>query len=183
MRYIDSTVIIRQVNNEYLSVGVRIPEKVLNGTINDPDTRPIRQLCVDNCPIAERVDIAQILTNFSMGTNQQQSLYVAAEKVCKDTLVTDFFFDSCVFDFLMTGQSLFSGMARNAYEDVKKYSSRQPRWSNRTHIAQYTTAASSIEGQQPLPKNISSGAQATAGSRLLRTLLFVYIMLITSLCL
>lgn len=184
LRYIDSTVIIRQINNQYLSVGVRIPEKVLNGTINNLATKDLRQLCINKCPLAERVNIGQLLANISSGSRVQKASYAAAQQTCHEQSVTDFFFDSCVFDLLMTGERSFADMASSAYSDVKKYASRQPRWSNRTHLEQYYTKPSSVDGQRHAsthPTQASAAAQKYSTHSLLRTLLFVYIMHVTSL--
>lgn len=183
MRYIDSTVIIRQINSDYLSVGIRIPEKVLNGTINQPDSSPLRQLCVNSCPDSERVNIAQLLANISTGSSVQKKAYAAAEQTCREKSVTDFFYDSCVFDLLMTGEALFADMANSAFEDVRKFASRQPRWSNRTHLVEYYTK--SLPDKQPSPtgSHISSAAVYRLNSSLVRTLLFVYIMHVLSILL
>ena len=179
MRYIDSRVVIRQINNQYLSVGVRMPEKVLNGTIGNPDMPVIRQLCLNSCPVAERVNIVQQLGNLSSGTSVQRAAHSRAQDTCREKGVTDFFFDSCVFDLLMTGEDLFANMAASAYQDVKKYASRQPRWSNRTSLEQQPkntisqTDGSTADGH-------SSARGGYSSQTLIRTLLFVYIMHVLS---
>lgn len=183
LRYIDSTVIIRQINNQYLSVGIRIPEAVLNGTMSNPDLSPLRQLCVHSCPASEIVNIGQLLSNVSIsGSTSQRAAYAAAQLSCREnTDVTDFFFDSCVFDLLMTGEELFANMANSAYEDVKKYSSRQPRWSNRTRIEQYTKSVLEGRGRAAASgASLQSSARARHSSLLTLTLLFVYIMHVVS---
>lgn len=182
MRYIDSRVIIRQIDNQYLSVGVRMPEKVLNGTIGDPDIPAIRQLCINSCPVAEKVDIVQQLGNISSGTSVQRAAHSKAQKTCREKGVTDFFFDSCVFDLLMTGEELFVNMAASAYQDVKKYASRQPRWSNRTFLVEQTKNSIS-QTHEPTAEGHSSAKGANSGRSLIRTLLFVYIMHILSISL
>lgn len=169
---------MRQIGNEYLSVGIRIPEKVLNGTKNNPDIIPLRQLCVDGCPSSEAVNIREWVTNFSTGSSTQRAAYAVAQKACQEKSVTDFFYDSCVFDVLLTGEPLFSNMAHGVYEEVKKYASRQPRWRNRTQLEQYTRSL--VERQQPvIGSGVSLAAQCLHGS-VVRTLLFVYIMHIVS---
>lgn len=180
MRYIDSRVIIRQINNQYLSVGVRMPEKVLNGTIGNPDIPVIRQLCVNSCPNSERVDITRQLSDLSSGTSAQKVAHSKAQQTCRDKGVTDFFFDSCVFDLLMTGEELFSNMAASAYQDVKKYASRQPRWSNRTILVEGAVKVTTSSRDSPSLDGHSSARGANSSHSLIRTLLFVYIMHVLS---
>lgn len=181
IRYIDTTVIIRQIDGQYLSIGLRMPEEVLNGTRHNPEEAVIRQLCFDSCPASERVDIGEYLSAvYHSGTADQQQAYLSAQASCRDIGVTDYFFDSCVFDLLMTGEPLFSNMAVNAYEDVKKYASRQPRWTDRQSLNHYVslvtkdTADVAGGGSPSLANTLSSSIT------LIRTLLFVYIMHIVS---
>lgn len=179
VRYIDSTVFIRQIDGQYLSVGLRMPEEVLNGTRHNPDDVLLRQLCFDSCPISERVDIGKYLSSFYLsGSVEQQEAYLSAQTSCRDIGVTDYFFDSCVFDLLMTGEPEFSDMAVDAYEDVKKYASRQPRWTNRTSLDHYVTTITK-DSFNAVADDVPSSASSSVfsiSSLLVRTLLFVYIM-------
>ncbi|KAF6035078.1 RGMB [Bugula neritina] len=175
IKYIDSTVVLRQVASRYLSVGIRIPELVLNGTREGSDF--LRQLCLDSCPVSERVDLSKLLLDISQGTPRQRSSYAAAQASCRDKAVTDFFFDSCVFDVLMTGESSFVSMAHSAYDDVRKFSSRQPRWTNRTNIVSYTEP--SVAARSRTDRSGVTSSAAYSNTSLVRTLLFVYVMYVS----
>lgn len=179
VRYIDSTVIIRQIDEQYLSIGLRMPEEVLNGTRQNPDDVPLRQLCFDSCPASEQVNIGEYLSSvYLSGSVEQQEAYQSAQTSCRDIGVTDYFFDSCVFDQLMTGESEFLDMAVDAYEDVKKYASRQPRWTNRTSLDQYVTVNAKYRPNAnggAIPSS-ASGSVFSTGFMLVRTFLFVYVM-------
>lgn len=169
LRYIDSTVIIRQISSQYLSVGVRIPEEVLNGTLRNPDATVLRQLCLDGCPASEVIDVSQYLTDLSIEHEQRLVAQIKAKTYCQEAGVTDFFFDACVFDLVMTDDRSFTTLAASAYRDVKRYASRQPRWLNRTNLRIYN------EMSQPV--KITSDANSIEKSTLItRTFLFVYIM-------
>lgn len=151
-----------------------MPEDVINGTLMNPEQAVLRQLCFNSCPYSERVDIGGYLAEVSQGTSQQRSAYHAAMDTCRAVEVTDYFFDSCVFDVLMTGEQQFSGMASSAYSDVKRYSSRQPRWTNRTSLELYTKPYSITKPTTYIP-NTSDAYRFSSTCCLIRTLLFVYI--------
>lgn len=185
IRYIDSTVIIRQIDGQYLSVGLRMPEEVLNGTRNNPDDVILRQLCFDNCPASEQVAIGEYLSNVYLpGSSERREYYLSAQTSCREKGVTDYFFDSCVFDLLITRKKEFTDMAVDAYEDVKRYASRQPRWTNRTSLDHYIDTVTK-DTSTPGIGNLRSSANGSIvpTSNLVRTLLFVYIMHIMSFCL
>lgn len=180
LRYIDSTVTIRQIDGQYLSIGVRIPEEVLNGTIGGTDgERVLRQLCLDSCPVSERVDINRYLAETAAGRSHIRSKHASAQTKCRNAGITDYFFDSCVFDMIMTEKQSFITMASSAFKDVRQYASRQPRWTNRTSIEPVRQSSSIISDTTGTD---TKGPPSSSGS-LVRTLLFVYIMHIISLLL
>ncbi|XP_078572009.1 repulsive guidance molecule A-like isoform X3 [Branchiostoma floridae x Branchiostoma japonicum] len=122
IRYIDTTIVLRQIGN-YLTFAIRMPEDVINTGNVDEDGL---QLCVKGCPLSERIDYVEFLKHPPQSSNtvlhrsevaMPKDLAIAK---CRQSNVTDFYLDSCVFDLMTTGDANFTLAAKSALEDVNR---------------------------------------------------------------
>jgi len=125
IRYIDTTLIIRQIG-QYFTFALRMPEDIAEPTSNTPST-PSLQLCSQGCPNSERIDyrtfLAQKRSRLAPGQRSYYNMDIAmtrdsAEQRCRQAGVVDFYFDSCVFDLLTTGDANFTVAASVALADL-----------------------------------------------------------------
>lgn len=114
---LSSTIVIRRVG-EYLIFNIQSPFVLVNQTTG---------LCTNGCPANELVDYE---TYFENDVNSVESGYDKdltsiskriAMEICENANLTDFFFDSCVFDLMTTGNNEFSEAAMLAMMDAKTY--------------------------------------------------------------
>jgi len=119
LRYISTRLVIRRVGN-YLTVAIKIPEEVLvqRSSLNS------LQLCLTGCPSTERINYKEVLAYpdyyvKKWGARSPAMNRDQAVDVCRQAGVTDFFFDSCVFDLLMTGDESFKDSAFVAMQDIR----------------------------------------------------------------
>lgn len=114
---LSSTIVIRRVG-EYLIFNIQSPFVLVNQTTG---------LCTNGCPANELVDYE---TYFENDVNSVESGYDKdstsiskriAMEICENANLTDFFFDSCVFDLMTTGNNEFSEAAMLAMMDTKTY--------------------------------------------------------------
>ena len=114
---LSSTIVIRRVG-EYLIFNIQSPFVLVNQTTG---------LCTNGCPANELVDYE---TYFENDVNSVESGYDKdltsiskriAMEICENANLTDFFFDSCVFDLMTTGNNEFSEAAILAMMDAKTY--------------------------------------------------------------
>lgn len=118
LKYIDTTIVIHLVGN-YLTFAIRIPEELLPG--NSTNTNSL-ELCVRGCPSREIIDYQKFLAlkeDEVQERNVNMTRKYAAE-LCRSANLVDFYFDSCVFDLLTTGNETFKLSARSALQDVLK---------------------------------------------------------------
>ena len=114
--YLNTTILIRKVG-KYLTFNIRTPENYV---------RQSRGLCVTGCPPREMIDYNGFFREHpnsvvfgsasreiapAMGKNRAMYL-------CEKANVTDFYYDSCVFDLISTGDNRFSNAAYRAMQDA-----------------------------------------------------------------
>lgn len=121
IRFIATTIVVRQIGS-YLSFAVRIPEEV---ALRGAHHRLGLELCVKGCPVKERIDYNSFLSNPSRwiksvaGSDVQPALSKSVAVLeCRKRNITDYYFDSCVFDLLTTGDTSFLETAELAQKDV-----------------------------------------------------------------
>nr|KAF6490817.1 repulsive guidance molecule BMP co-receptor b [Molossus molossus] len=132
-RYIGTTVFVRQLGR-YLTLAIRMPEDLAMSYEESQDL----QLCVNGCPLSERIDDGQGQVSAILGhTLPHSSLAQAwpgytletANAQCHEKMpVKDIYFQSCVFDLLTTGDANFTAAAHSALEDVGALHPRKERW-------------------------------------------------------
>ncbi|NXX46594.1 RGMC protein, partial [Tricholaema leucomelas] len=107
--YIGTTIAVRQAGRQ-LSFSIRAAEEVAQAFGQEQDL----QLCVGGCPRGQRLSRGQ------RGHGRQ--LAQAAKALCKEVLpVEDLYFQSCVFDVLVSGDANFAMAAGVALEDARRF--------------------------------------------------------------
>ena len=152
LRYIDTTLIVRQVGH-YFTFAMKMPEEVVDHSM---DNNNGIQLCVRGCPVSELIEYREYLAQKHVrlkSLTEDSSVKVAmsrsvAEAKCSEAHVVDFYYDSCVFDLMTTGDSNFTQAAQSALSDVLRLYPQAARMHrNRTSLQlidkQYSSAASS----------------------------------------
>ncbi|BFY98696.1 hypothetical protein BsWGS_01736 [Bradybaena similaris] len=146
IRYINTVVVVRQIGR-YFTFSIRMPEELINQSSASQDL----QLCVRGCPQSEIINYQEYLAirkhvpsahgSPSMHTSGEPRPAMArshAEKVCRDANLTDFYFDSCVFDLMATGDQNFTLSAMSSLMDVLKlHPSAARTMNNRTDLVKY----------------------------------------------
>ncbi|XP_032012647.1 repulsive guidance molecule B [Hylobates moloch] len=132
-RYIGTTVFVRQVGR-YLTLAIRMPEDLAMSYEESQDL----QLCVNGCPLSERIDDGQGQVSAILGHSLPRTSLVqawpgytleTANTQCHEKMpVKDIYFQSCVFDLLTTGDANFTAAAHSALEDVEALHPRKERW-------------------------------------------------------
>lgn len=109
----NTTILIRKFG-KYLTFNILTPYEIVNKSSG---------LCRTGCPASELVDYHSFLQN---RINQVSSSYegrTSSAKVamttCANENLTDFYYDSCVFDLLTTGDTQFTEAARASMIDAK----------------------------------------------------------------
>uniref|UniRef100_H0W0F3 Repulsive guidance molecule BMP co-receptor b n=1 Tax=Cavia porcellus TaxID=10141 RepID=H0W0F3_CAVPO len=131
--YIGTTVFVRQLGR-YLTLAIRMPEDLAMSYEESQDL----QLCVNGCPLSERIDDGQGQVSAILGHSLPRTSSVqawpgytlaAANSQCHEKMpVKDIYFQSCVFDLLTTGDANFTAAAHSALEDVEALHPRKERW-------------------------------------------------------
>ncbi|XP_053405751.1 repulsive guidance molecule A-like isoform X2 [Mercenaria mercenaria] len=118
MKYIDTRIVIRLVGN-YLTFLIRMPEQLL--PVNSTNKNNI-ELCVRGCPKSEIIDYKKFLAlkEKQVSDSDVNMSRKEAEELCRSANLVDFYFDSCVFDLLTTGNDTFRYSALSALQDVLK---------------------------------------------------------------
>lgn len=143
IRYIETVIIIRQIGR-YFTFSVKMPEELLNKSRSNEDI----QLCVRGCPAAEQIRYKDYLANrnhslfrstkavkISDGAGKNSLTWEYAEEVCREAKLVDFYFDSCVFDLMATGDLNFTLSALGALRDMVKLDpSASHNWPNRSWL-------------------------------------------------
>ncbi|BFZ01649.1 hypothetical protein BsWGS_04688 [Bradybaena similaris] len=128
IHYISTIVVVRQIGR-YFTFSIKMPEDLVNQSSLSPDL----QLCVRGCPQAELVNYQEYLAtrkylpsvenvaSVQMGIEPRPVITRSdAEEMCKDTKLVDFYFDSCVFDLMSTGDLNLTLAAMTSLMDVLK---------------------------------------------------------------
>lgn len=129
-RYIGTTIVVRQVGR-YLTFAVRMPEEVVN-SVEEGDDQDL-YLCLHGCPANQRIDFRNVKARGAEAKSRSAAgssgfTYQSAKAKCKERLpVEDLYFQSCVFDLLLSGDINFTMAAYYAFEDVKMLHSNSKR--------------------------------------------------------
>ncbi|GAB6032384.1 hypothetical protein CHUAL_011023 [Chamberlinius hualienensis] len=124
IRYIATTVVIRQAGR-YLSVYIRMPKDIVRQGVS-PGAEGM-QLCSNGCPSSEQIPYKKMLALASpkhkAAVSRSNSAISRDEAIvrCKEYNVTDFYFDSCVFDLMTTGDEGFGEAASKALLDLWRF--------------------------------------------------------------
>ncbi|KAL4227909.1 hypothetical protein ACF0H5_013348 [Mactra antiquata] len=121
LKYIDTKIVIHLVGN-YLTFSIRIPEELVPSNSTNSNSL---ELCVRGCPSREIIDYQKFLA-FKEEQVQERDVNMSrkdAEELCRSAKLVDFYFDSCVFDLLITGNETFKMSAWSALQDVLKLDS------------------------------------------------------------
>ncbi|XP_059177471.1 repulsive guidance molecule A-like isoform X2 [Physella acuta] len=132
IRYIETVVAIRQIGR-YFTFSITMPDELVNQSSSSQEL----QLCVRGCPLAELINYQEFLASRGRLNTSYQSparltiLQPQAEKICRAAKLVDFYFDSCVFDLMATGDENFTISAIIALQDELRLDP-SPNLSNRT---------------------------------------------------
>ncbi|KAK7484544.1 hypothetical protein BaRGS_00024176, partial [Batillaria attramentaria] len=126
IRYIATKVIVRQIGR-YFTFAIRMPDAI----VNTSRSRSEPELCTKGCPLSERIDYQQFLaqrkntvTKYQTEASRTYGAGVAtmsqqeAEVMCRESGLVGFYFDSCVFDLMATGDTNFTMAALHSLKDV-----------------------------------------------------------------
>ncbi|XP_029428635.1 RGM domain family member B [Rhinatrema bivittatum] len=129
-KYIGTTVYVRQLGH-YLTLAIRMPKELAMAYEESQDL----QLCVNGCPLSERIDNNGHLPLPVMGQlsphAEDWALFTqesATSKCLQKMPVKDLYFHSCVFDLLTTGDANFTTAAHSAFEDLEALHPKRERW-------------------------------------------------------
>ena len=147
LRYVDTTIVIRQTSEHYFNVGIKTPQDILDATLIKAHTEPSDvlpvQLCLNSCPPSELIDYREILVQSHLlqlqpaserrrassrdvsgkQRQQQQVLYTAvmsrdvALDNCQRAGLVDYYLDSCVLDLMLTGNTNLTAAVQLAQND------------------------------------------------------------------
>ncbi|ESP05563.1 hypothetical protein LOTGIDRAFT_83132, partial [Lottia gigantea] len=119
IRYIATTIVVRQIGR-YFTFAIKMPEEI----VNNSHSATSNGLCYRGCPLSERINYQEFLAskqdivdNLSENSANIQMLRKDAELICREANVVDFYFDSCVFDLMTTGDQNFTLAALSALQD------------------------------------------------------------------
>ncbi|KAK3096745.1 hypothetical protein FSP39_002856 [Pinctada imbricata] len=137
LRYIDTTIRVRQIGR-YFTFAIKMPESIVD------ESRKLdeEQLCIQGCPKRERIDYQRFLAEKrKVALEKHGSIKMTREEasdLCRKEKVVDFYFDSCVFDLMTTGDTNFTMAAYQAWQDLIILSPEfVPRHQNRTDFKKY----------------------------------------------
>lgn len=116
LRHVATKIYIRQ-HGAYLSVALRIPERIVEEQSDDEF-----DICTSGCSSGESVKLEEALANplaFTRchGIRMKTPLKNALER-CSRANVTDAFFDACMFDQLTTDDEMLVLQAADAQHDI-----------------------------------------------------------------
>ncbi|XP_029656124.1 RGM domain family member B [Octopus sinensis] len=146
IKYIDTTILVRHIGR-YFTFSIRMPEEIVNSSTADEQP----ELCVDGCPKLQQIDYKKFLARRQEKLreyereNKIDMLRVEAETACRNANVAGFYFDSCVFDLMTTGDNNFTAAAYNAWQDLLKLNPEIAKnGRNRTDLSIYDSRFSGI---------------------------------------
>lgn len=112
--YLNTTILIRKVG-KYLTLNIRTPEEYAWLS---------QGLCVTGCPQSEMIDYRGFFkkhpNSVVFGSPKLAMSQNNAVNQCNRANVTDFYYDSCVFDLVSTGDGRFSNAAYRAMRDAQE---------------------------------------------------------------
>ncbi|KAM8921763.1 hemojuvelin [Pelodytes ibericus] len=109
--YIGTTIRVRQLANQ-LSFSIRIAEEISQAFLEEQDL----QLCVGGCPESQWLSRTK-----DLGQPAPKSIETA-KALCREKLpVEDVYFQSCVFDLVVSGDANLTSVAYHALEDAKDF--------------------------------------------------------------
>lgn len=184
LHYVSTLLVLRQ-HGRFLSVGILMPEELLNRTVQGRSND--LQLCSFGCSASEQIRVAQLL--WDAGKELRSSVpppppptrplppslspphwhgafdLSGAERVCRG--LTDSFLDSCMFDLLTTGDLNFTESAFHAYGDaLRLYPEISSELPNRTELLRWS--------QEPAASSSASAAASGGICYLLLMMFFAY---------
>ncbi|XP_048734517.1 repulsive guidance molecule B-like isoform X1 [Ostrea edulis] len=117
LRFIDTTIRVRQIGR-YFTFAMKMPQEIVGQSLDD-DTQ---QLCVQGCPEQEQINYKKYLADRRKIIDLHQGDIAMtserASELCRQSQVVDFYFDSCVFDLMTTGDKNFTVAAHQLLEDL-----------------------------------------------------------------
>ncbi|XP_069138024.1 repulsive guidance molecule A-like [Argopecten irradians] len=147
LRFIDTTIVVRQIGR-YFTFAIKMPQDVINKSREED----VLELCVRGCPQQERINYQKylaekknkILPPTGVSSDSIEMQRSDAVRLCKQAKVVDFYFDSCVFDLMTTGDKVFTVSAYQAWQDLIELTPemRQTQ-TNRTDLSRYDNMHSS----------------------------------------
>ncbi|XP_078527647.1 hemojuvelin [Lissotriton helveticus] len=109
--YIGTTIAIRQLGLQ-LSFSIRTTEEVARSSTEEQDL----QLCVGGCPSRQQI------SRTTYPSRPSSAVLDSARTMCKEKLpVEDAYFQSCVFDVIMSGDANFTTAAQWALADARAF--------------------------------------------------------------
>lgn len=120
-----------------------MPEELLNST-----DQSALELCVQGCPRRELINYQEYLALREKSSFGGEIVMPReeAEKVCRSSGLVDFYFDSCVFDLMTTGDKNFTLAAVTSFQDIIRMSPEESKkQTNRTSLEEYDKLYSSGE--------------------------------------
>ena len=142
IHYIATTIIVRQIGR-YFTFAIHMPDEIVQA---DKDRSQEPELCSKGCPASEQINYKQYLAQRRDRVTRIQSDPTGtlvtmsrhkAEEVCRTSGLVDFYFDSCVFDLMATGDKNFTLAALNALKDVVRLDPSMAMLDNRTSLQPY----------------------------------------------
>ena len=134
IKYINTTILVRHIGS-YLSFAISMPEEFLNSS-----TKSELELCVRGCPRSELINYQKYLALKKKSVLGGEIVMPRkdAEDVCRNSGLVDFYFDSCVFDLMTTGDKNFTLAAVASYKDILRLSPETSKTeTNRTSLDVY----------------------------------------------
>ncbi|KAK7115524.1 hypothetical protein V1264_001373 [Littorina saxatilis] len=147
VHYIATTIVVRQIGR-YFTFAIHIPQSI-NENQHKGRSSGEPELCSKGCPASEQINYKQYLAQRRDTVTRIQSEATGpqvvisryeAEEVCKDSGLVDFYFDSCVFDLMATGDKNFTLAALSALKDVLRLDPAMAPLENRTSLQPYDSA-------------------------------------------
>ena len=134
IKYINTTILVRHIGS-YLSFAISMPEELMNST-----EQSALELCVRGCPRRELINYQEYLALREKSTFGGEIVMQRkeAEEICRNSGLVDFYFDSCVFDLMTTGDKNFTLTAVASFRDILHLSPEESKnQKNRTSLDKY----------------------------------------------
>ncbi|KAL8613385.1 hypothetical protein ACOMHN_057105 [Nucella lapillus] len=137
LEHIATKLIVRQIGR-YFTFAIHMPQDLVHEGRDSPEP----ELCSKGCPSSELIDYKRYLAHKKERVVRLHGSEVLlsrqdAEDTCRSAGLVDFYFDSCVFDMLATGDSNFTVAALSALQDVVRLDPSMAHVANRTSLQVY----------------------------------------------